>query len=73
MGVRELIGDSKGVPASEKVKNHCSRNFLSIFSSFLGHHNRHYAIYGVVYYNGDVYCCVIITYQCATIWNFLES
>ena len=23
MEVRELVGDSKGVPASEKVKNHC--------------------------------------------------
>ena len=23
MGVRELVGDSKRVPASEKVKNHC--------------------------------------------------
>ena len=23
MGVRELVGDSKGVPASEKVKDHC--------------------------------------------------
>ena len=25
MGVRELVGDAKKVPASEKVKNHCSR------------------------------------------------
>ena len=24
MGVRELVGDAKGVAASEKVKNHCS-------------------------------------------------
>ena len=25
MGVRELVGDANGVPASEKVKKHCSR------------------------------------------------
>ena len=24
MGVRELVGDANGVPASEKVKKHCS-------------------------------------------------
>ena len=27
MGVRELVGDSKRVPAREKVKNHCPRFF----------------------------------------------
>ena len=26
MGVRELVGDSKGVPANEKVKNHCTKS-----------------------------------------------
>ena len=25
MGVRELVGDANGVPASEKVKKHCSK------------------------------------------------
>ena len=27
MGVRELVGDANGVPASEKVKKHCFRRF----------------------------------------------
>ena len=30
MGVRELVGDANGVPASEKVKKHCSRLLASV-------------------------------------------
>ena len=36
MGVRELVGDANGVPASEKVKKHWSTpfNFYTFFGKF---------------------------------------
>ena len=38
IGSLELVGDAKGVPASEKVKNHSSKaneNFLGVFTGSL--------------------------------------